>query len=43
MPASLLSDRCHEGLHFFCAGDAWDHLRDEPTGCQCGCHEDGDD
>lgn len=32
------SPDCETAKHQACSGDAWDHLRDEPTTCRCICH-----
>lgn len=30
---------CRDGKHQACAGDGWDEVLDEPSDCQCACHD----
>lgn len=35
----ILSPDCMDGKCAACTGDAWNNTTDEPTPCECACHE----
>ena len=35
----ILSPDCRDGKCAACTGDAWNNQTDEPTPCECACHE----
>jgi hypothetical protein len=35
----ILGPDCRDGKCAACVGDAWDDAADEPTACQCACHD----
>ena len=37
-----ISPDCEYGKHPACDLSAWDHEKDELTGCECSCHARGD-
>lgn len=38
----ILSPDCGVAKHPACHGDAWNHKTDQPTPCECACHQSGD-
>jgi hypothetical protein len=39
MPDILSPDRRDGNKHRACLGDAWNNQTDEPTPCECVCHD----
>lgn len=35
----ILSPDCRDGKCAACTGDAWNNQTDEPTPCECACHD----
>ncbi|WP_269431128.1 hypothetical protein [Luteipulveratus halotolerans] len=33
------SPDCDQGKHTACDQSAWDHTTDQPTNCDCTCHQ----